>query len=113
MNHNLFGVERCAAVNTRVYWVRNPKLVLGRTVIDLVRSMPGVARASSRDQHSVIVTRSLRVSWRDVEPQIMSLFRGVVTCTDDADAAVYRAQEQRAFASEFRRQLRIDRPEGE
>jgi hypothetical protein len=111
MNNALFGVERCATVNTRVYYVRG--LVLGQTVINLVGSMPGVTRASLRDENSVIVTRSLRVSWRDVEPRIMSLFRGVVTCTDDADAAVYRTQERRTFSKEFRRQLRIVRPGGE
>ena len=84
----LFDVEQCPAENIRIYRVRGLRLYDEQEeknrgpVIDLVRSLPGVAQATFKNCHAFIVRRSLRVTWQDAEPQIVNLLRGVTICSD-------------------------------
>ncbi len=86
MNQELYGVEQCEGENTKVFYTRGlPLSDDDNAVIDLIRTMPGVKRASFIDRYSILITRSLRMKWRDVEPQILSLFRGVDACSDGSE----------------------------
>jgi hypothetical protein len=84
-----YEVEQCPAESVRVYRVCGLHLYDTKEernagpVIDLVKGMRGVMWACFKDQHAVIVLRSVRATWQDVEPQILSLIRGVVACSDE------------------------------
>jgi len=106
-----FEVEQCPAENVRIYRVQGLRLYDEREekthgpVIDLVRSLPGVAQATFKDCHTFVVRRSLRASWQDAEPPIVDLLQGVTACSDglspseegaEVAVAVLRSAERRA-----------------
>ncbi len=84
----LFEIEQCPAENVRIYRVQGLRLYDDLEernrgpVIDLVRSLPGVAQASFKDCHTFVVRRSLRATWQDAEPHIVDLLQGVAACSD-------------------------------
>jgi len=84
------GYEQCSGKNTRIYRVRELRLFdneeerLDGPVISLLRSMPGVERADFLDQHSVLLTISVRAKWSTVERQISSLI-GATEIEQSAD----------------------------
>lgn len=88
LKHPLFEIEQCPRETVRIY--RTPGLRLydrqeekgHGPVIDLVRSLPGVAQATFKDCHTFYVTRSMRVTWQAAEPRIVDLLLGAAACTD-------------------------------
>src|SRR6185369_17368731 len=78
-----FEIEQCPAENVRTYRVQGLRLYDELEekdhgpVIDLVRSLPGVAQASFKDCHTFVVRRSQRATWQDAEPHIVELLQGV------------------------------------
>jgi len=88
IEHSLYEVEQCPAENIRTYRVYGLRLYdakderNGGPVIDLVRSMPGVAQACFKHRYTLVVQRSARATWQDVGPPIVNLIQGVVTCSD-------------------------------
>ena len=110
MQHPLFEVEQCPAENVRIYRVPGLRLYDEQDeenrgpVIDLVRSLPGVAQATFKDCHTFVVRRSLRVTWQDAQPQIVDLLQGVAACSDGAKeqleevaVAILRSAERSAL----------------
>jgi hypothetical protein len=88
VEHPFYEVEQCPAENVQVYRVRGLRLYDAKDernngpVIDLVRSMPGVAQVCFKNRYTLVVRRSLRTAWQDVGPQIVNLIHGVVACSD-------------------------------
>jgi hypothetical protein len=88
VEHPFYEVEQCPAENVQVYRVHGLRLYDAKDernngpVIDLVRSMPGVAQACFRDRYTLVVRRSLRMAWQDVGSQIVNLIHGVLACSD-------------------------------
>jgi hypothetical protein len=108
VQHPLYEVEQCPAENIRIYRVQGLRLYDEQEeknngpVIDLVRSLPGVAQATFKDCHTFVVRRSLRVTWRDAQPQIVNLLQGVAACSDgskeqleEVAVAILRSAERR------------------
>jgi len=106
-----FEVEQCPAENVRIYRVNGLRLYDEQEekdhgpVIDLVRSLPGVAHATFKNCHTFVVRRSLRTTWQDAEPAIVDLLQGVAACSDgfspleeiaEVAVAVLRSAERRA-----------------
>jgi hypothetical protein len=89
LHHSLFEVEQCPAENVRIYRVKGLRLYdeqderSAGPVIELVRSLPGVAQAAFKDCHTFVVKRSLRAAWQDIEPQIVNLLHGIAACSDN------------------------------
>jgi hypothetical protein len=89
LEHPLFDIEQCPAENVRIYWVPGLRLYDEQQekahgpVIDLVRSLPGVAQVTFKDCHTFAVRRSLAATWHLTEPRIVNLLAGVAACTDD------------------------------
>jgi hypothetical protein len=83
-----FEVEQCPAENVRIYRVQGLRLYDEQEektqgpVIDLVRSLRGVAQATFKDCHTFVIRRSLQTTWQDAEPQIVDLLQGVAACSD-------------------------------
>ena len=67
-----FEVEQCTAENVRIYLVQGLRLYDDQEekshgpVIDLVRSLPGVAQATFKDCHTFVVRRAVDSAWQDV-----------------------------------------------
>lgn len=86
--------QQCEGSNTRIYFGRGLRLFDSEEerhegpVIELIRSMPGVAGADFTDRSSVLITISLRAEWSEVGKQVSSLFRGAATCRDRGFIAV-------------------------
>lgn len=121
IEHPLYEVEQCPAENVRIYRVHGLSLYDARDeknhgpLIDLVRSMPGVAQACFKNRHTFVVRRSTRVTWQHAGPPIVNMIQGVVACSDgfsprtkvDSDfsteqfaavaAAILRSAERRVF----------------
>jgi len=105
-----FEIEQCPAENIRTYRVQGLRLYDELEekdhgpVIDLVRSLPGVAQASFKDCHTFVVRRSQRATWQDAEPHIVELLQGVAACSDGfleenlakVAVAILRSAEHRA-----------------
>jgi len=106
-----FEIEQCPAENVRTYRVQGLRLYDELEekdhgpVIDLVRSLPGVAQASFKDCHTFVVRRSQRATWQDAEPHIVELLQGVAACSDgfpeenlaEVAVAILRSAERRAL----------------
>ncbi len=91
--HPLFEIEQSPAENVRIYRIPGLRLYDEQEerphgpMIDLVRSLPGVAQATFEDCHTFVVKRSLPVTWQVAEPRIVDLLLGVAACTD-AEVAI-------------------------
>jgi hypothetical protein len=83
-----FEIEQCPAENVRIYRVQGLRLYDEQEernhgpVIDLVRSLPGVAQATFKDCHTFVVRRAVDTTWLDAEPHIVGLLEGVAACSD-------------------------------
>jgi hypothetical protein len=92
IEHPFYEVEQCPAGNVRIYRVHGLRLYDARDernhgpVIDLLRSMPGVAHACFKNCHTFVVKRSRRMTWQDAEPQIVNLLQGVAAYSDGFSA---------------------------
>ena len=88
LEHPFFEIEQCPAENVRIYRIPGLRLYDDQEekahgpVIELVRSLPGVAQVTFKDCHTFVVRRSLPVTWQAAEPRILDLLLGVATCTD-------------------------------
>lgn len=101
-----FEVEQCPAEDVRIYRVPGLRLYDEQEeknfgpVIDLVRSLPGVARADFQDCHTFVVRRAVDTTWQDAEPHIVDLLEGVAACSDgfaEVAVAIFRSAERRAL----------------
>jgi hypothetical protein len=105
IEHPFYEVEQCPAENVQAYRVHGLCLYDAKDernngpVIDLVRSMPGVAQACFKNRYTLVVRRSLRMAWEDVRPQIVNLIHGVVACSDGSDP---RTEVYSEFSTERR-----------
>ncbi len=85
---HLFEIEQCPAENVHTYRVPGLRLYDEQEeknqgpVIDLVRSLPGVAQATFKDCHTFVVTRDADATWLDAEANIVNLLEGVAACSD-------------------------------
>lgn len=107
-----FEIQQCPAENARIYRVQGlrlydePEEKDHGPVIELVRSLPGVAQAAFQDRHTFVVRRSARAGWQETEPQIVEFLAGVAACSDglssrqegaEVAVAVRRSAKRRAL----------------
>ena len=88
LKHRLFEIEQCPTENVRIYRIPGLRLYDEQEerahgpLIDLVRSLPGVAQVTFKDCHTFVVRRSLLMTWQAAGPRILDLLLGVAACTD-------------------------------
>ena len=101
-----FEVERCLTEDVRMYRVSGlrlydePEEKDNGPVIDLVRSLPGVARADFKDCHTFVVRRAVDTTWQDAESHIIELLQGVAACSDgfaETAVAILQSADRRAL----------------